>query len=142
MNRPLFLGVMALIVLVFSAFIIIMSVGWAIKLDSAYDVAPGEILAATFQYFTDSSCTVGMPDGVLGPCWKGSGPGYDGYYWYFSCDDNLLIFESLCDTTGCTNCGKGRNWGDAANLCSTFNDEYYRYTCQKVVNTTRITRRS
>jgi len=140
-NPRIFVTLTILMVLVFAAFVVVMSVGWAIKLESAYDVAPGERLAATFQYFTDGSCTVGTPDGVLGPCWQGSGPGYDGYYWSYTCDDNLLIFEALCDRTGCTNCKAGRNWGEAANQCIIFNDEYYRYTCQKVSNSTLATTR-
>jgi len=105
---------------------IAMGVGWHFKLEAQKD--PGTGYRGTWQYFTDDTCTIANTP-MLGPCWKGTGAGYEGYYWSFTCDNEFLIYESLCDVTNCTNCRAGRHWGEVANQCISYNEEVYRWIC-------------
>jgi len=113
--------------LFYLAMIIVMMVGWSTREPLP---PPAERLSAVFQLYTDDTCTLGsaLP---TGPCWEGEGAGYEGFFWYFTCDKEYRIYESQCSPTGCnlTECQTPHDWGDIANTCSENVGSFYRYTC-------------
>jgi len=130
-SRIPFIVTALFIISIFLAAVISMSVGWVKKIEAQNELSGGlKTYKALFFYYTDTTCELATESAALGPCWKGIGPGYDGYYWKFTCDENYLIFEALCtDGVNCSACRAGRHWGEAANQCLMFNDEYYRWIC-------------
>lgn len=73
----------------------------------------------TFQDYTPSC---GAPvGGVKGPCWLGTTPGYEDYYWNFSVDAQGLVYEAECnykdDGAPCAVCGEPINWGETIDKC-------------------------
>jgi len=104
---------------------ITMGVGWHFKL-AENDIPTS--YKGTWQYFTDDSCTLATTT-VMGPCWKGEGAGYEGYFWSFSCDIEFFIYEHMCDVTNCTNCQDGNTYLEVANECITNGEDNYRWVC-------------
>src|SRR5689334_22739994 len=84
---------------------------------------------ATWENFNEASCSSPIPGQKYGPCWKGEGAGYSGYYWHYTCDDEGLIYEAECGTDGCDNCYPGINWDEKVGVCINYQKEYYQYTC-------------
>jgi len=87
---------------------------------------------ATFQdYSSGGSCS--LPTGpVKGPCWLGTTPGYEDYYWKFTVDDQGLVYEAECnhkdDGAPCVACGEAFYWGESVDRCYTYQGTSYKYS--------------